>query len=123
MVTKKITLNELRTIVKQIIKEEVNEGVFDLFKTKKINKDEIINKLKSIIIPSGSLTDNMADKAIQALNSFNNDIIKRIEIDKELYSKLERTRSNLAPNEYGMNRSTNDFADIYNLYLGNTHGL
>jgi hypothetical protein len=106
-------------------KQTTTEGFMDFFRGKKTNKEEVANQLTSLIIPTGKLTGNMANSAIKSINTFNS-IMKNIEAsDKKLFDELSRIAENLAPDEFGRNRSTEDngIASFDNLYLGNVSGL
>jgi hypothetical protein len=84
MATKKITLNELRSIVKQIIKEEIsNDGGKILTKPKNNDKNDLINiinsNLKNIKFTNISNLDFKAEKA---------QFVKHIENVGDLYQDM-----------------------------------
>ena len=84
MATKKITVNELKSLVKQIIKEEIsNDGGTILIKPKDNDKSDLINiinsNLKNIKFTNISNLDFTAEKA---------QFVKHIENVGDLYQDM-----------------------------------
>lgn len=94
------------------------------------NKESVypyIGELKELLLPSTSLTIEMAEKAPNSINKFNQ-IVDKIKADKGIVKKMGKKgislETTLGTDQYGINRASNNYnSDMNDLYLGNVGGL
>jgi|LakMenEpi03Aug12_release.lakeMendotaPanAssembly.Ray.scaffolds.fasta_scaffold177775_2 hypothetical protein len=86
-----------------------------------------IGQLKELLLPSRPLTIEMAEKAPNSINKFNQ-IVDAIKADKGIVKKMGKKgislKTTLGTDQYGINRASNNYnSDMNDLYLGNVGGL
>jgi hypothetical protein len=115
----------------EAINEIENQGVVNEFfgfgGFKKESVYPYIGELKKLLLPSTPLTIEMAEKAPNSINKFNQ-IVDEIKADKGIVKKMGKKgislKTTLGTYEYGINRASDNYnSDMNDLYLGNVGGL